>query len=853
MTTSALDASLRYLRAGFSVIPVKADGSKSPALSEWARLHVERVSEEVVRSWHAGAMRGVGIVTDAASGDLAVLDFEFLDFYVRWCSLVEGELPGLLLRLPTVKTPGKDAEGGRHVYVRCPEVYSGRKLARISKEEAERRTGDPGKTTAIELKGKGGQVLAPGCPAECHPSGRLYELLPGAAIEDTPTLTKKEIAVLLRCAKALDEQIARPKKAEADRVESKGGGGEKPGEDFNSKASWSEILEYHGWSVDTTRGGVTYWTRPGKDKGVSASTGHCTGKVGGDLLYVFSTNADPLEAETSYSKFGAFAALNHGGDHHAAAKELARTGYGAPREVIDLGSPEDDPAEESRPDTPPWPVGVFPRKVEDYVQALARSLACPPDLPGACVLTVAGSAIGASRALAVTRKWLESPRLFVGLVADPGGGKSPAVDQVTEPLASQQAQAHADWMAKKVDYDVLMEVYEQQKKVYAKKMAELEKPKDGEKADGKRERPPEKPSPPERPAYPHSYTSDATTEALVPMLVENPRGFLLLKDELSGWIAGMNQYKAGGKGADRQFWLSAWSGSSIKADRKSSREQGPLVARRPFVSVLGGIQPDLLSSLSDERGREDGFVHRLLFVYPEETPWSRTIVESPAEGLEAGWVEVLEYLNHLEMAENEEGEIAGPYALGMTPEGKEFAAGWYAAHAEERSADDFPAHLVGPWSKMRSHFFRIALTLHMLRLACGEACSHEDVDADSFARAAQLVDYFKGQLRKVYARLGCTKEDKQASRLVEWIRKRGGAARPRDLIRGHFAKRKTEAEKLLTDLVDLEFGYIEKPDPAAKPKRGREAKFSFRLHGTGPKIHRPEDDPDDELCRVPVA
>jgi hypothetical protein len=67
-----------------------------------------------------------------------------------------------------------------------------------------------------------------------------------------------------------------------------------------------------------------YWRRPGKEKGWSATTGHCRGEVGGDLLYVFSSNAHPFEAEKAYSKFSAYAILRHGGDHAEAARELAR-------------------------------------------------------------------------------------------------------------------------------------------------------------------------------------------------------------------------------------------------------------------------------------------------------------------------------------------------------------------------------------------------------------------------------------------------------------------------------------------------------------------------------------------------
>jgi hypothetical protein len=83
--------------------------------------------------------------------------------------------------------------------------------------------------------------------------------------------------------------------------------------------------------LPSTAGEVTYWRRPRKDgAGWSATTGACESKAGKQLFYVFSSNAAPFEAGTPYSKFGAYALLNHGGDFGAAAKALAGLGYGAP-------------------------------------------------------------------------------------------------------------------------------------------------------------------------------------------------------------------------------------------------------------------------------------------------------------------------------------------------------------------------------------------------------------------------------------------------------------------------------------------------------------------------------------------
>jgi hypothetical protein len=109
------------------------------------------------------------------------------------------------------------------------------------------------------------------------------------------------------------------------------------GDDFDARATWLWILGPHGWKVDRVNSdGETHWTRPGKKDGTSATTGHCVGADGADLLHVFS-DADqvaPLEPGRNYGKFRAYAILNHGGDYKLAAAALARLGYGTPAGLL---------------------------------------------------------------------------------------------------------------------------------------------------------------------------------------------------------------------------------------------------------------------------------------------------------------------------------------------------------------------------------------------------------------------------------------------------------------------------------------------------------------------------------------
>lgn len=165
MTTAVLDAARRYVAAGLSVIPVRADGSKAPALrtGEVEQYRERFATEEELLHWFAPERAvGVAIVCGKISGNLAVLDFETAHAWERWLErAMTTKAAGLIATLPIVKTP----KGGRHLYCRIGEGWvAGGKLAMRSKNE-----------TLIEVRGQGHYVLAPGCPPACHLLNRPYE------------------------------------------------------------------------------------------------------------------------------------------------------------------------------------------------------------------------------------------------------------------------------------------------------------------------------------------------------------------------------------------------------------------------------------------------------------------------------------------------------------------------------------------------------------------------------------------------------------------------------------------------------------------------------------------------------
>ena len=128
------------------------------------------------------------------------------------------------------------------------------------------------------------------------------------------------------------ERETEPKKAEpqTDKQYTPRNDGElSPGDDFDVRGSWREVLEPHGWTLAKGSWESGEATRPGKGGGVSATVGVCRGKRNEPLLHVFSINAEPFREHETCGKFNAFTLLNYGRDKQSdAARELGSKGYG---------------------------------------------------------------------------------------------------------------------------------------------------------------------------------------------------------------------------------------------------------------------------------------------------------------------------------------------------------------------------------------------------------------------------------------------------------------------------------------------------------------------------------------------
>lgn len=825
---------LAYRQAGLSVIPIRRDGSKAPTCA-WKDFQSRLPTEAELREWFDFPRPpGVATVAGKVSGNLEIIDFDWRaeTIFPAWIGLVELEAPGLFDRLNVVKTPGS----GYHARYRCrgSAIPGNTKLATDP-------AAPPNEQTLIETRGEGGYALAPGSPPECHEDKLPYVHHSGPALENIQDITAEERDVLIRAARSLDRSVvpeAEPSTPLADDEVS-------PGDDFSSNGpDWAELLEPAGWALARQDGCVRYWRRPGKGKGWSATTGVCKSSRGWELFAVFSSNAAPFEGPANgkpcscYSKFAVFALLNHRADFSAAARELARQGYGrgkgrastatsasankagaeapasATAKAAAINHKTGRPKDSAKPRLPTpfqtFPIAALPALCRRLVVEGAAAIGCDPAFVALPFLSAVAAAVGNARRLELKRGWTEPAVIWTAIVGDSGTLKSPALDLAVRPVQVRQSVAIHKWKLALADYQAKQKDYEDS-------LADWRR-------DRKKTPRPVKPEG-EEPVCERVLVSDATVESLALVLQNASRGLLLNRDELAGWIGSFDLYKAKGKGADVAHWLEMHRAGKLIVDRKSGPEK-LIHVPRAAVCVTGGIQPETLRRALGREHFEDGLAARLLLAMPppRDRRWNEEEVDPD---LETEIVHLFDRLYSLEMVAGDDG-LPCPVTLRLTAAGKDAWVLFFDAHSRER--DELSGDLAATWSKLEGYAARLALVVQCMRWAeTGQPGGGPSaVDEQSVNAGAALSRWFGYEAQRVYAVLGESDKGREHRRLAEWVERKGGTVTARDLQMGKRCYRESSeaAEKALDELVKAGIGEWVNVGPTG---RGGRPTDEFRL------------------------
>ena len=377
---------------------------------------------------------------------------------------------------------------------------------------------------------------------------------------------------------------------------------------------------------------------------------------------------------------------------------------------------EPAPLPEGLPPVAPFDTEMLPAPLRNWIVDISERMQIPPDFPAAGAITVASSLIGRKIGIRPKRydDWLVIPNLWGSVVGKPAMLKSPALAEIMKPLSRLVAEARDDYEAALEDHKIRVAVAGAEQK--ALKDA-LEKAAKKARESGDRSeveeiaRQQRDAGAPEEPVQRRYKTEDPTVEKLCELLIENPQGILVHRDELSGWLRSLDKQ---GREGDRSLYLESWNGDgSYEVDRIG---RGSLYVPALCVSILGGIQPGPLSSYVREatRGAEgnDGLLQRFqLLVWPDAPKKWHNVDRWPNSEAKKRAYEVFRKLDELTaegfgaMAEDEDSIPA----VRFTPEAQREFDDWRAELEGRLRSGELPPPLEAHLAKYRSLFPALAL------------------------------------------------------------------------------------------------------------------------------------------------
>jgi putative DNA primase/helicase len=377
------------------------------------------------------------------------------------------------------------------------------------------------------------------------------------------------------------------------------------------------------------------------------------------------------------------------------------------------------------PSVPDFDPDLLPGHFGEFALDVAERLQVPLDFPAAALLVALAGMVG--RRANITPKqhdsgWNVTPNLWGGIVSRPGNLKTPTINEMFRPMRLLEKAAIEQNKIRAEAYERELDQWEyRKKKAYGKGgNGDFDEPK------------------PERPPATRYQVNDATIEKLHQILVDNPQGVLLYRDELAGWFATLDTK---GRERERPFFLEAWNGDGAYTIDRIGR--GTLYVPHLCFSVFGGIQPSKLQSYLMDAvlggGNDDGLVQRLqVLVWPNQNAGWRNVDRAPNKAA-AGAVEAV-FRQVTSMP------VDRPFQARFSGDAQKLFNAWRDELEGRLRKDKLPAHLESHLAKYRSLMPSIAVLLHI-----AEGSRDPEIPLIQAQRAADWCDYLEKHAIRVYS------------------------------------------------------------------------------------------------------
>ena len=458
---------------------------------------------------------------------------------------------------------------------------------------------------------------------------------------------------------------------------------------------------------------------------------------------------------------------------------------------------------------PLLPLALFGDNWHRWIGETADAAGCPPDYVVAPLLATVSGMIGNARWVQATPGWEEPPHLWIGSVGDSGTNKSPGSDCLfREVLPAIERRMEADFPERLREHQAAAEIAKARREEWGKEVREANK-------NGKA--PPLPPAAmPSEPQCPRLRQNDVTIEKIACLLATAaPKGLVIVRDELIGWLGGMNNYHDAG----RAFWVEAYGGRPYRVERQ--KHPLPIVVPRLAVSVYGTTQPDKLAPFLQDA--DDGLLARVIWVWPDPIPF-RLGRQAP----QSAWaIAALDRLRLLDLAPGAKpNDPSHPVLVSLSgdvlPLLETFAR---IMQTQQNMAGGL---LRSAYGKARGLALRLSLVLEMLWWCGSEGMSPPPtkISSQAFAAAADVVaKYFMPNAERVYGDACVDVRDRNAATLARWIfREKATEVHVRRLQRETRLPGLTSAEVIhAAAAVLIDAGWLEQPERESRAGRPRVA------------------------------
>ncbi|HLG98241.1 MAG TPA: YfjI family protein [Bryobacteraceae bacterium] len=386
---------------------------------------------------------------------------------------------------------------------------------------------------------------------------------------------------------------------------------------------------------------------------------------------------------------------------------------------------------------PPFEAAMLPEAFREHVSDVAERMQIPVDLPAVCAVACLAGVVNRRAIIRPKRadaSWTVTPNLWAAIIAPPGRMKSNVLGTFTAPLARIEARWRTEFDSAISEYESWARERELRQQAWAEQFKSAIK---------KGVAPPPRPDDArEKPGLRRLVANDPTFEALHNILAESPAGVLLIRDELSGWLATLDKP---GREGERQFYLEAWNGNRpFTVDRIG---RGTIHVPALCLSIIGGIQPGrlrqyLVDAVKDGPGNDGLFQRLQLTVWPD-FPKSWTLVDRP-ENSDAATRVAAVYERLAELSSDE------PLRFRFSDEAQELFYTWWPELERKICAGDLHPALTAHLAKYRSLMPSLAL---LFELADSEPPgASTEVSLCHAAQAAAWCDFLENHARRIY---GC--------------------------------------------------------------------------------------------------